>query len=358
MRSPIDHADLANRVELALKTFLARQRQSLSHIDEAALGPVSDAVETFVLGGGKRIRPAFAYWGYRGAGGTDCEEVISCIACLEMLQASALIHDDLMDDSDTRRGEPAVHQRFSKFHAANDWSGDTGAFGACAAILLGDLCLTWSDELFTTAGMPSVAVAAARPDFDAMRTEVTAGQYLDVLTQAQRNTSIERANKVARYKAAKYTIERPLLIGASLAGGSAKLRQTYSQFGLPLGEAFQLRDDVLGVFGNPDQTGKPAGDDLREGKYTYLVACAYASASAAQREILDSNLGNRDLDEPGVAILRQTITDTGALQDTEKRIDQLSADTARALDDAQDLVTDEALSALHELAEAAVRRKL
>ncbi|HZE37489.1 MAG TPA: polyprenyl synthetase family protein [Stackebrandtia sp.] len=357
MPGPIDHANLGARIETALTAFLAEQRRRLTGID-AALAPVCEAAEIFVLGGGKRIRPAFAYWGYRGAGGADSDEVVGCVASLEMLQASALMHDDLMDESDTRRGEPSVHRRFATRHTESGWSGSARDFGDNAALLLGDLAMTWSDEMFTGAGMPADAVAAARVDFDWMRTEVSAGQYLDVLTQAERDTTVERALKVARFKSAKYTIERPLLMGAALAGASEHVRATYSELGLPLGEAFQLRDDVLGVFGDPAQTGKPAGDDLREGKHTFLIARSYRAADGAQRSVLDSRLGDPDLDDAGVEALRAVIRDTGALAATEERIDRLAEAAAAALREAKQLLEPRATEVLTELAEAAVRRHL
>ena len=317
---------------------------------------VADAAQRFILSGGKRVRPAFAFWGYMGSGGQDSPEVIECLASLEMLQAAALIHDDLMDDSDTRRGEPAVHRQFAQRHIGAGWAGSARDFGASAAILLGDLCMTWSDEMFTASGMPRETLAGARADFDAMRTEVSAGQYLDVLTQAQRDTSTQRAFKVARYKSAKYTIERPLLLGAALAGGTSELRESYSAIGVPLGEAFQFRDDVLGVFGDPAETGKPAGDDLREGKRTYLIACSYEAATPAQRAILDAGLGNPDLDSAGVNAVQQIIVDTGALTVTEDKIKELFAQTSRALSDAKGLIEPNALVALNDLAVSMVHR--
>ncbi|MEV0644380.1 polyprenyl synthetase family protein [Phytomonospora sp. NPDC050363] len=353
--SPLDTANLGARVEKALEEFLARQRPRLTDIDGALL-PVAEALESFVLGGGKRMRPAFAYWGFRGAGGTDSEQLVACVASLELLQASALIHDDLIDASDTRRGEPALHRRFAGQHVANGWSGSAGEFGAAAAILLGDLCLSWSDELFCDAGLPVDAVMRARPVFDAMRTEVMAGQYLDVLAQASRDTTLERAGKVARYKSAKYTVERPLLIGAALADAPPTLSAAYSAYGLPLGEAFQMRDDVLGVFGDPVRTGKPAGDDLREGKRTYLIAAAYQTADAPQRALLDARLGDAGLDAEGVAALREVISDTGALTRTEDRITRLAEEAASALAGAD--VDDAARPVLEHLATAAIQRVL
>jgi geranylgeranyl diphosphate synthase type I len=351
--APLEQAGLRSRVDKSLAAFLAVQRARLLDID-AALGDVADAVEAFVLGGGKRLRPAFAYWGYRGAGGLDGEPVVAAVAALELVQASALIHDDLMDRSDTRRGEPAVHRRFEARHAASGWRGGAAAFGDSVAVLLGDLTLVWSDELLHASGVGPEELARARPVFDEMRTEVTVGQYLDVLAQATGDTSVERAGKVARYKSAKYTVERPLLFGAALAGAPPELCTAYSAFGLPLGEAFQLRDDVLGVFGDPDRTGKPAGDDLREGKRTYLVASAFTAARPADRAVLDAGLGNPDLDDDGVAVLRSIIRDTGALARTEERISALTTAALTALQGAG--IDAEARSVLTELADAATRR--
>src|SRR4051794_18691468 len=317
--SPLEHSGLRPRVDKALAAFLATRRTRLLEID-AALADVADAIEAFVLQGGKRLRPAFAYWGYRGAGGPDSDAVVAAVSALELVQASALIHDDLMDRSDTRRGEPAVHRRFEAQHTAAGWRGGAAAFGDCAAILLGDLAMVWSDELLHTSGVDVADLARARPVFDEMRTEVTVGQYLDVLTQVTGDTSVERAGKVARYKSAKYTVERPLLFGAALAGAPPELHAAYSAFGLPLGEAFQLRDDILGVFGDPAETGKPAGDDLREGKRTYLVAAAFAALADGPRAELDAGLGDQGLDDAGVARLRTLIRESGALAATERRI--------------------------------------
>ncbi|MEU8243786.1 polyprenyl synthetase family protein [Actinoplanes missouriensis] len=351
--SPLELADLRHRVDRALAGFLATQRALLLEIDPA-LDEVAGTVSAFVLGGGKRLRPAFAYWGFRGAGGTDSDAVVAAVSALEFVQASALIHDDLMDRSDTRRGEPSVHRRYESLHVASGWRASASGFGDAAAVLLGDLALVWSDELLHTAGLPLEAVARARVVFDRMRTEVTAGQYLDVLTQATADTSLERAGKVARFKAAKYTVERPLLFGAALAGGGPAVHEAYTAFGLPLGEAFQLRDDVLGVFGDPERTGKPAGDDLREGKRTYLVASAFEALGADGRAELDAALGDPALDDAGVRRLRAVIRDCGALAATESRIAALEAEALDALKQAP--VEDEARTVLLALAEAATRR--
>jgi geranylgeranyl diphosphate synthase type I len=351
--SPVDLADLRQRVDRALAGFLARQRTRMAAIDPAT-ARVAEVLQTFVLGGGKRLRPAFAYWGYRGAGGADTEQVVATVAALELVHASALIHDDVMDESDTRRGEPAIHRRFAAQHRAARWSGDPDGFGTAAAILLGDLCLVWSDELLHTAGLPPATLARARPVFDQMRTEVTAGQYLDVLAQATGDTTRERASLVARFKSAKYTVERPLLLGGALAGAGPEIADAYSRYGLPLGEAFQLRDDVLGMFGDPARTGKPAGGDLREGKRTYLIAAAFEAADPATAKELAAGLGDPDLDEAGIARLRAIVTETGALARTEQRIADLTATALEVLAAAS--LAPEAGEALAALATAATTR--
>lgn len=351
--APIDRAGLRGRIDRTLTGFLAGRRDWMAAADEA-LRPVADALETFVLRGGKRLRPAFGYWGYRGAGGVDTEPVVTALAALELVQASALIHDDLMDGSDTRRGGPAIHRRFAALHRQAGWRGSPDGFGAAAAILLGDLCLVWSDELLHSAGLDPHIVQHARPVFDEMRAEVTVGQYLDVLTQVTGDTSVERAGKVARYKSAKYTVERPLLLGAALAAAPAPVMAAYSGYGLPLGEAFQLRDDVLGVFGDPLVTGKPTGDDLREGKRTYLVAAAYDTTGPAGRAVLDRRLGDPELDAAGIAGLQEIITASGALARTERRIAGLTVQALAALQTAE--LDAEARQVLIDLAGAATDR--
>ncbi|MBN1172380.1 MAG: polyprenyl synthetase family protein [Micromonosporaceae bacterium] len=351
----MDRADLRNRVGKALAEFLGRRRDECLAVDPA-LVPIAEAVEAFVLRGGKRLRPAFAYWGYRGAGGAESATVITALAALELLQASALIHDDVMDGSDTRRGQPAVHRRFAQLHQNSRWHGAAETFGTAAAILLGDLCLVWSIAMVHGAGLSLPALARALPIFDLMCTEVTLGQYLDVQTQAEGTTSTARASLIARFKSAKYTVERPMLLGAAIADAPEPLSRAYSAFGLPLGEAFQLRDDVLGVFGDPSRTGKPAGDDLREGKRTYLVAAALEDAGPAARATLLRGLGDTALDAHRTEELRDIIVSTGALAATERRIEELHATATTALATAP--IDPEAREVLTGLAEAVVQRDL
>ncbi|NDB17875.1 MAG: polyprenyl synthetase family protein, partial [Actinobacteria bacterium] len=226
----------------------------------------------------------------------------------------------IMDDSDTRRGLPSTHRRFEQLHRAHRWQGAPERFGVGAAILAGDLCLSWADTALLQSGCDPVALMRAKPAFDQMRAELMAGQYLDLVEQSRGGGSVERARTVVSYKSARYTIARPLEVGGRLAGADDELLRTYRDYGLCLGEAFQLRDDVLGVFGEADQTGKPVGDDLREGKQTLLIAATMERASDADAELLRDSLGDAGLDTNRVAHLQEIIRDCGALEHIEQLI--------------------------------------
>lgn len=349
--SPLDAEDLRTRVHKELETFLESQQHVLDGVGDELL-PMLDAARS-LLAGGKRLRPAFAYWGWRGAGGADCPEIIPAVAALELLQACALIHDDVMDDSDTRRGHPSAHRRFAQLHQDAQWAGSPESFGHGAAILLGDLALTWADEMLFSAPLPEESLRRVKPVYDRMRTELMAGQYLDLLEQARGGGSVERSLRVARFKAAKYTVEGPLHLGATLAGAPPELIAHYSAYGIPLGEAFQLRDDVLGVFGDPRTTGKPAGDDLREGKRTVLVAAAEERGDQQQLATLRRHLGDPQLSDDGIADLRTVIEETGALAFVERLIVELVDESLAALEP----VPDPARGVLHDLTYAATRRE-
>ncbi|MDR0344482.1 MAG: polyprenyl synthetase family protein [Nocardiopsaceae bacterium] len=345
---------IREQVGRALAEFLARQRDVLVSAGEELL-PALDAMSGLIARG-KRLRPAFCYWGWRGAGGEDRPEIMAAAAALELLHTGALIHDDVMDASDTRRGQPALHRRFAARHADSGWRGSADGFGTGTAILLGDLLLCWTDEMFRASGLPPEAIRRAQPVLDRMRTEVIAGQYLDLLGQAAGNETAASALRVVEFKTAKYTIERPLQLGAALAGPEDDaLSRAYSGYGLPLGTAFQLRDDILGMFGNPAQTGKPTGDDLRAGKRTVLLATALARATTEQAAVIDRHLGDPMLDEAGTAEVQAVIAATGALTECERMIDAKVRDALAALSAAP--VAPEVSSALTELAIAATARR-
>jgi len=332
--SPVDAEDLRARVDRALAALLDQELSALGFLGEDA-GPVTDALTRFALESGKRLRPAFVYWGYRGAGGAAggpaAEAVVRAACSVELLHVCALIHDDIMDGSEVRRGRPAMHVGFAGLHRGLGWRGDPAAFGEGAATLMGDLAFTWADVALAEAGLPDDRLAAALRVFNRLRSELMGGQYLD-LVEARRGAPGEDAvRRVLTYKSGKYTIERPLHLGLALAAGPPALAADYSAYGLPLGEAFQLRDDLLGVFGSPEVTGKPAGDDLREGKETYLVMQARRRTDRAGRALLEGALGNAKLSENDVAELRRLIAGCGAVDATEARIGQLLAEAKAAL---------------------------
>jgi geranylgeranyl diphosphate synthase type I len=321
--APAD-ADFRARVDAALADFAESKRAELDAISPD-LTSFADAAIDFVAGG-KRLRPRFCRAGWLVAGG-DPDDVSfdDPAAALEWLQGSALAHDDLMDGSDTRRGRPSLHRQFERLHLDDHLLGSAERHGAAAAVLLGDLMLSWVDEQFRRSTLPHLGDAL--PWLDRCKTEVAAGQYLDVLAQARGNFDVDVAMRVVRYKSAKYTAERPMHIGAALAGAGPGLLDALSAVALPLGEAFQLRDDVLGVFGDPNVTGKPAGDDIREGKRTVLIARAAEQGTEADRARIEALLGT----SAGVDELTAIIQRTGALGAVEADIARLENKALGAL---------------------------
>jgi geranylgeranyl diphosphate synthase type I len=371
----LDRHALRERVEIELAAFLDRKVTDLAAIDPDLMA-VGEAICDLVLAGGKRLRPAFAYWGWRGAldavsyagsagpvadADRDDDTVLRAAASLELVQAGALIHDDVMDRASTRRGQPALHVRFADLHAYHGWAGSAAGFGQGAAIIAGDIALTWAQEMIRTAGLDDAALGRVAPAYDAMRLEVMAGQYLDLRGQVDSGRPDEEALaaawRTARYKAASYTVQRPLHIGALVGGPHAPggpLLSTYTEYGFALGEAFQLRDDVLGVFGDPEQTGKPAGDDLREGKQTLLVILARKRASANARDLFQRLIGRADLSGLDIDQLRMVIEGSGALAEVEVLIAQRVEAATTAL--AQGPVGGEPREVLEQLASTLTAR--
>ena len=348
-------ADLPGHIERELTRFL---REAGAEIQAGEPGFVSgvEALTEFVLRGGKRLRPTFAWWAWRGTGGAeaDADGVLQVVSSLELVQACALIHDDLIDSSDSRRGRPTVHVAFADRHTAQRWLGTASDFGLAAAVLLGDLALAWADDMLSAAPLPAEILQRARPAWRAMRTEVLAGQFLDVRTQAVGDASPEAALRVSRLKTAAYTVERPLHLGAALAGAAPAQIATLREFGRDLGVAFQLRDDLLGVFGDPSVTGKPAGDDLREGKRTLLIALGLRLAAAEQAAVVTDALGEDGLSESDVDVVRKILIEAGAVAAVEQRIDELTDTALAALDRAH--LTEPAATHLTDLAARATQR--
>lgn len=338
---PRSLAGIADRVGARLDGLLRREQARWGAVDEALHEPL-EALRLLVAGDGKRLRPAFCHWAYVGAGGDpDDERVADAAAAIELLHTFALVHDDVMDGSEVRRGQPSVHRRFIDLHAERGWGGESRRFGEGAAILVGDFAFVYADALMRGSGPEAWGI------FDELRLELCVGQYLDLATTAARRADLERARRIELYKSGKYTVERPLHLGAALAGRLDDLEVALSRVGLPLGEAFQLRDDVLGTFGDAGQLGKPVGADLRDGKLTPLVAVAWARADDRQREAL-ARIGTPDLAESEIDTARRVVVETGALARAERRIAEL-LDEALAAVDAAPIAS----GAAHELAELA-----
>jgi geranylgeranyl diphosphate synthase type I len=324
VRFPVELGAVATRAEARIAVLLDAERRRWVAVDALLADPL-DALRDLVLAGGKRLRPAFCAAGFVAADGElDNELLTDAGAALELLHTFALVHDDVMDGSETRRGLEAVHRRFHNDHERAGWRGEARRFGEGMAILVGDFAFVLADVLLRSSG-PSV-----EPLWDELRLELCVGQSLDLSGAVRRSTDLALANRIARYKSAKYTVERPLHLGAALAGRYGDLAAPLSAIGLPLGAAFQLRDDVLGVFGEAVITGKPVGDDLREGKPTPLLALAADAAAGLQIALLE-RVGADDLDDTEIKELQELIITTGALQAVEHEIDRLVAEAHDAI---------------------------
>jgi geranylgeranyl diphosphate synthase, type I len=348
-------AALRGAVEATLSDFLAREAASLESADPA-LGALASLARSYVLASGKRLRPTFGYWGWRGVADSApaLETVLPALAGLELLHAFALVQDDVMDGSATRRGRPTAHEVLAAEHSAAGRAGSAGRFGSAGAVLLGDLLLVWADRMQLQAKVSAAALLAARRHYDEMRIATIAGQYLDVLSDAESDAwSVERALRVARLKTAGYTVTGPLLLGAALADGEpdGSVAGAYTVYGEAVGEAFQLRDDLLGVFGDPLITGKPAGEDLRTGKPTVLLLLARQLATPAQRNAL------RELpdDAADVARLTDVVAETGAIDAVEAMVEHRITTALDALVGAP--IGPAARSALADLAITATSRR-
>lgn len=358
---------LLKLVQQRIDQFCDDKRSQLTEISED-LVPIIEYTQA-LLSGGKRFRALFAFWSWAGHQDQEISEsdlsidspIVIIAAALEMFHAAALVHDDLLDQSDTRRGQPAIHKRFENLHSSNGYAGSSERFGVAGSVLTGDLMLAWSSELFGAAffDVDPESEASCREQFSQMRFEVMAGQYLDVLEEnaaptRPRNQAVAIANRVMLYKTAKYSLEAPLLIGAALAGAGEQAFRALSEFGIPLGLAFQLRDDVLGVFGDPEITGKPAGDDLREGKRTVLVGLALEALPTSVANLFDELLAADEIDDEQLEFLRSSIVESGALSKTERLIEEHSQ---RAIEGLAALeVSDTGRRMLSLLAEKVIRR--
>ncbi|MGW8887557.1 polyprenyl synthetase family protein [Streptomyces sp. NPDC055749] len=323
--------ETAEAIERVLAVHLRGLAHDAAEIDQLFAQDVAERVRAFALSGGKRLRARFVWWGWRAGGGADtgpgAEAALRLGAALELIQACALIHDDVMDGSPLRRGSPALHVDFAVQHLRSGMRGDAAAYGRAAAILAGDLALAWADDLVLDIETEPVAHRRIRGLWQVMRSEMVAGQYLDMHAQASAASSPEEALRIARLKTALYSVERPLALGAALAGADARTARKLCSAGRCAGVAFQLRDDLLGVFGDPEVTGKPSGEDIRNGKLTYLAAVARTlaekSGDVTSQQMLERAVGDPDLSDDDLDRLRQVLEDTGARRTAEAEIDRL-----------------------------------
>ncbi|MEZ5169612.1 MAG: polyprenyl synthetase family protein [Acidimicrobiia bacterium] len=340
-RLPAQLGEIGRRAQRRIIDLLESERQRLSGVDPVLDEPLRELLR-LVEAGGKRLRPAFCHWGHVAGGGDPASQtVLDAGAAVELLHTMALVHDDVMDGSSLRRGQATAHRHLTDRHAASQWAGESRRYGEGGAVLIGDFAFVYSDQLL--AGVS----AQARAVFDELRLELCVGQYLDLAGTAARTRDHAAAERIAVFKSGKYTVERPLHLGAAIAGRLDVLRAPLSRIGLPLGRAFQLRDDILGVFGDSALTGKPVGDDLREGKPTPMLAVAAERASVADQRLLD-RLGRPDLTDDDIERLQHVIEETGARQTAEETIEDLVSESLDALAAAP--VTEEARIGLKELA--------
>ncbi|MDJ0382729.1 polyprenyl synthetase family protein [Streptomyces sp. G-G2] len=339
-----DHGGFKGRIDDVLVRLADEEEAALLDV-HAELSLLSQQLRRS-LARGKRIRAAFLYWGWRACGQPDCEGVIRAAAAMELVHAAACTHDDIIDDSRTRHGQPTAHAAFAA----------SGRRATALAMILGDLLMGYAGHVFTSCGLPGAYLARTGPLWSTLLRETMAGEFLEVLrTDApDRPLQVAESLEVARYKTAKYTVERPLHLGATLGGGSRALLDAFSGYGLPLGEAFQLRDDLLGTFGDPAETGKSNLDDLRHGKPTALLALTAAACARDDRRLLGKLVGDPGLGEDEAATVRELMERSGARERVEALIDQRIARAVGALDTVP--MPSEARAALRGLADTAARR--
>ncbi|MCX4825754.1 polyprenyl synthetase family protein [Streptomyces sp. NBC_01142] len=341
-------AALKARVDQVLQHFVGQETDALLEID-VDLAPMADQLHV-ATAHGKRLRAAFCYWGWRAAGQPDSDALVRAAAAMELVHAAAVVHDDLIDHSALRHGVPTAHMALRSATAAGP---HPKAAARSLAMLVGDLLMSWAGQLFATCGLPGAYLSRARPLWAVLARELLAGECLEILHTGARPDT-DASLKVIRYKTAKYTVEHPLHIGGALAGASPGLREAFSDYGLPLGEAFQLRDDLLGLFGDPERTGKANADDITAHRPTALLAHTWHNASPGARRELGQLLGSRDLDAEGLRRVREIMHTAGAPARIEHMIGERIRIAAAVLDDTS--LPAEAARALADLAQMATVR--
>ncbi|MCX2932484.1 polyprenyl synthetase family protein [Mycobacterium sp. CVI_P3] len=329
----VDHfdswrTDLRERIRTRVTEFMADR--CADTLEECGVDTAGEMLLEFVSGG-KCLRSTFMYLGWLCAAPPD-NSALSASASLELVHAFALLQDDVMDDSPSRRGRPAAHVQLADWHAARGLAGSSRRFGESAAVLLGDLCLIWAERLLRESGLGADQLDRAWPRYDAMRTELAAGQFMDLALDIRKSPTLESVLRMARMKSGNYTVRRPLEIGAAMAGCDTAMLTRIGQYGLAVGEAFQLRDDILGTFGSPAETGKPTSGDLLERKATSVMVAAQQMAGPSIRDQFDELINSEHLDDADLERWRRLILATGAVQRIEGLIAQRVQSAQEALD--------------------------
>lgn len=323
-------ADVPAAVGRVLDHVLAERVARARAMDARFAGELAGRVSRFTRSGGKRTRSQLLWWTLRACAGTDEVPVAAGLrigAALELLQTCALVHDDVMDGSALRRGRPALHAQLRAEYAGAASPERVARFAEAGGLLAGDLALAWSDDMVAGTPLAQVTAGVVRRLWSDMRTEMVAGQYLDVQGQLTGAYTLSRALRTACLKSGRYSVERPLALGAALAGADDATTRALCAAGIRMGMAFQLRDDLDDVFGAPRRTGKPRGGDIREGKPTCLVALARRRAAAMEDHralaVLDRSLGDPRLTDADLDRVREVLTGTGAREAVESRIGRL-----------------------------------
>lgn len=328
-------AEFQARFDLWLSRFLQVRLRPAEEL-HPDLAPFFSCLLEYSGRSGKRLRPFLVHLGFRAAVEASAvqtvDDVLPLAAAAEMLHVFALAHDDVMDQSALRRGLPTVHRMWAERHRSNGWRGDADQLGASVAILLGDLALVLADACLDESAVPDRCLRQSREVWQAMREEVIEGQFLDVAaSQLSHPAPEDQIRTILSLKSGKYTVERPLHLGACAAGASPQLLEAFTSVGIPLGQAFQIQDDILGLFGDSEATGKPADSDLKEGKSTLLVSRAYSAASPSDRLALMQAWGNPSATDEQIVGAKAAIKGSGALDFARSEAEALAGQARSAL---------------------------
>ena len=314
--------EIKSRIDKAIASFLDDKIKEASQVSEASKLLMQN-IKEFSLRKGKRIRPLMVVYGFKCFSQEKEEEIIKVSIASELLHDYLLIHDDIMDESDLRRGEPTFHKVYEKIYSEKGLSG-VEQYAENSSLLAGDVLAALAVEPILEADFPAELKVRAVKRFCETNSLTGFGQELDVLLELNKEAKAQDVNLVHTLKTAKYTIEGPLHIGAILAGATKEQLKVLSDYAIPAGRAFQIQDDILGVFGSEEKVGKPIDSDLKEGKKTLLIIHALENGSSEQKKRLLEILGNQSISMQDVEDARKIIQETGSLEHSKKLAHELA----------------------------------